>query len=446
MNSKPSKSFSLNVGAADFVPTFGEPDLPASLLALRFTADAAVFVPFESPSEPPIVATSEVIEQETLKPVDFPEEAKGPTVKRYTRENLLKLKEFAKILTDVKVPDSYSIRGQGKKGKNKKRPTDDAITRPVSIFESSTILKKVENSFASSVKTDTNEMEKQIKSLRATLNKLSPQNFERLSEKIMGEYEYNSELLERLVGLIFERVTAQHNFIEMYTRLCKLIVAKLKEKDPVMSKSFRISLLTKSEQCFYGEEAALSSSETMDAQFRTRRRLIGNSKFICQLYLTKMLKVKHMLECFEQLLTESNFSDEGVETYCTLFKTTATSLVEKDPKRTRHYYQRLEALYNDPRLNKRTHFLILDVMESSEKLLSLVGDRTTPRKEEDIKIADVLASPAKNKFKDDVAIKPRNLDYEPALLEPVTELQEESPSKKRISEDAKVRDYTERIH
>jgi hypothetical protein len=437
MKSKPSKPFSFNSGAHDFVPSFGDP----SSTTLHLFVGAAEFVPQEAPSEEvKVISTAEVIEQETLKPVVLTEECKAPLLKQYTRAKLLELKESAQILTGISVPDYYAIRlaKKGGGGKKKKRAAEEAITRAVSIFESSTILKKVDNSFASSVKTNTDEFERTVRSVRATLNKLSPQNFERLSEKLLSDYEYTPELLERLVDLIFERVTAQHGFIEMYTRLCKLIVSRLKEKGPEMSRSFRISLLTKSEQCFYGEEAPQASSETMDAVFKQRRRLVGNSKFICQLYLTKMLKDKHMLECFEQLLADANISDEGIETYCTLFKTTAPLLIVKDAKKTRHYYQRIEALYNDPRLVKRIHFLILDVIESSEKLLSLVGERPT-RKDEEIKIADVLSSPVKSKYRDDLAVKPRHLDYdEPAAAEVSTVL-EESPSKKRISEEAKVR-------
>jgi hypothetical protein len=435
MKSKPSKPFSFNSAAHDFIPSFGE----STSTTLHLFIGAAEFVPQEEPREEVIViSTAEVIEQETLKVVVFIEESKTPLLKQYTRATLLELKKTAKILTGVNVPDNYTVRVAKKGGKRKKRAAEETITRAVSIFESSSILKKVENSFTSSVKTNTDEFERTVRSVRATLNKLSPQNFERLSEKLLSEYEYTPELLERLVDLIFERVTAQHGFIEMYTRLCKLIVSRLKEKSPEMSRSFRISLLTKSEQCFYGEEAPQASSETMDAMFKQRRRLVGNSKFICQLYLTKMLKDKHMLECFEQLLADANLSDEGIETYCTLFKTTAPLLIVKDPKKTRHYYQRIEALYNDPRLVKRIHFLILDVIESSEKLLSLVGERPT-RKDEEIKIADVLSSPAKSKYRDDLAVKPRHLDYdEPAAAEVFTVL-EESPSKKRISEEAKVR-------
>jgi hypothetical protein len=450
MKSKPSKPFSFNFAAEDFVPSFSEVSS-----ALRFDAGIAEFIPLEAgtaefiPLEagtaefiPLEAGTAESISLEahieevgTHIEVSPVEETKTLPTKQYSRSKLLELKEFAKILAGFEVPENYSTR---RKGKRSQRPCVDAITRSVSVFESSTILKKVENSFASSVKTTTDEFETTVRKVRATLNKLSPQNFDRLSEKILSEFDYTPELLERLVGLVFERVTAQHSFIEMYTRLCKLIIVRLKDKDPAMSRSFRTSLLTKSEQCFYGEEAPQSDSSTMDAVFRQRRRLVGNSKFICQLYLMKMLKDKHMLECFEQLLSESNLSDEAVETYCTLFKTTAPMLTVKHAKQTAHYYKTVEALYNDPRLVKRTHFLILDVIESSERLLSLVGERPT-RKDKQIQLADVLASPAKSKFKGNVTCKPRNLDYETVPMEPVTETSEESPSKKRLSEEAKVR-------
>lgn len=49
----------------------------------------------------------------------------------------------------------------------------------------------------------------------------------------------------------------------------------------------------------------MESSEFMDAEYKRRRRLIGNIKFIGLLFKFKVLRPRIMFECFNFLLNDS---------------------------------------------------------------------------------------------------------------------------------------------
>ena len=312
-----------------------------------------------------------------------------PGKKIYSREAVLALKDLCKVLPPgIDIPEGYNIRDRNVKGgkrngkKGRKDPRPLASDVPVELIQS-------EDSFSKKRREEKSEDQKQVNRLRFTLNRLSDLNFDKLTAELFTEFTFEGTLLRRLVQFIFELATAHHNYAELYVKLCSLLRKKFWDsgrKD--LSKEFRTHLLTNCEECFYHKAEPLKDSETMDAEFKRRRRLMGNIKFIALLYKERFMKNTIMHECFSVLLDQTNICDESVETFCALFTEVAPEMPEKSSDSFQElrdlegFYERVVTLIEDPRLSKRTHFLIQDLVDEKPRLLSLKvkGHRSSPVK------------------------------------------------------------------
>jgi hypothetical protein len=59
-----------------------------------------------------------------------------------------------------------------------------------------------------------------VRELRILLNKLSKDNYEIVSRKILHEMNFTSSLLNELMKIIFMKATTEATFLEQYVRLC----------------------------------------------------------------------------------------------------------------------------------------------------------------------------------------------------------------------------------
>jgi len=81
----------------------------------------------------------------------------------------------------------------------------------------------------------------------------------------------------------------------------------------------------------------MENCEFMDAEYKRRRRLLGNIKFIGLLFKFRVIRSRIMFECFNFLLTDSVINgddgalrEEYIETFCHLFRQTAKQLFMRD--------------------------------------------------------------------------------------------------------------------
>ncbi len=59
-----------------------------------------------------------------------------------------------------------------------------------------------------------------VRELRILLNKLSKDNFEIVSRKILHDYSFTPSLLNELMKIIFMKATTEVTYLEIYVRLC----------------------------------------------------------------------------------------------------------------------------------------------------------------------------------------------------------------------------------
>ena len=307
-----------------------------------------------------------------------------PAYKIYAIKELLQLRENCKTLPpDVKVPDMYSAFSKKKKNPRKgsryRNNSPRGGFRAANIFESSAILAPTENSFLKKMKQEADEVEKQARKIRSTLNKLSESNFEKLSSTLATEFEYDRPLIVKLVDFIFDRATA-FNFPELYAKLCRFLTRHFKKQDPQQAKDFRTQLLAKCEDCFYREDEPMADDGLMDAEYKRRRRLLGNIKFIGLLYRYGMLKASIMFECFDVLLKAETLCDETLETCCHLFQESAKLLAVKHSQELEDYFSFVTSFRNNDKFSKRVQFLVQDIIEIKNQLFTPENGSYSPTK------------------------------------------------------------------
>ena len=70
-----------------------------------------------------------------------------------------------------------------------------------------------------------------VREMRIMLNKLSHDNFETLSKKILNDFVITPSLLNELMKIIFMKATTEIAYLEVYVRLCILLFKKYNDKE-----------------------------------------------------------------------------------------------------------------------------------------------------------------------------------------------------------------------
>ncbi|GIL90582.1 hypothetical protein Vretifemale_18213 [Volvox reticuliferus] len=259
-------------------------------------------------------------------------------------------------------------------------------------------LHKTENRWQAGISTaEDPEEEKKQKTFKGILNKLTPDNYDKLKQQILAVPITHQKTLEGFINQIFDKALIETTFSEMYANLCKEIHPSLPQfpsNDPNNQKpvDFRRLLLNKCQQEFedgvaamkkvkereehnkeeaekekQGKEKAASLSadngkleegeipgastglaaSTEDArvkalaeaaeaerELKARRRMLGNIQFIGQLYKCGLLTDRIIHSCIVQLLNdELSPRPDDIECLCKLLTTLGKQLEEQVNKK-----------------------------------------------------------------------------------------------------------------
>ncbi|KAI5982485.1 ARM repeat-containing protein [Pisolithus albus] len=246
-------------------------------------------------------------------------------------------------------------------------------------------------------------VDRKVKSL---LNKLTTENFDSISVQIIAwanksNNENDGRTLIQVVRLVFENVTDEANWSEVYARLCRKMMDTISPKvqdngikndegRPITGgQLFRKYLLSRCREDFergwvakeaMARAAAAKASddeavkvaneggfhpEEYYAAQKAKRQGLGLIKFIGELFKLQMLTERIMHECVKKLLGNvENPEEEEIESLCQLMRT-AGELLDV-PKARAHmdvYFQRMRDLCKSPNVSPRVQFVLQDVIE-----------------------------------------------------------------------------------
>ncbi|KAF8028553.1 hypothetical protein BT93_E1242 [Corymbia citriodora subsp. variegata] len=223
----------------------------------------------------------------------------------------------------------------------------------------------------------TDEEQAKQRQLKAILNKLTPQNFEKLFEQVKAVDIDNATTLRGLISQIFDKALMEPTFCEMYANLCSHLAQELPDFVEDNNKiTFKRVLLNKCQEEFErGEreeqeankaeeegEIKQSEEEREEKRIKARRRMLGNIRLIGELYKKRMLTEKIMHECIKKLLGQQETpEEEDIEALCKLMSTIGEMI---DHPRAKHhmdaYFDRMWTLSNNMNLSSRVRFMLKD--------------------------------------------------------------------------------------
>ncbi|KAL3894590.1 MAG: hypothetical protein SGCHY_005189, partial [Lobulomycetales sp.] len=276
---------------------------------------------------------------------------------------------------------------------------------PLDIFEP---LKTTENAWkpkhlatkasaAAAVSTDDGDarvadLEKKI---TATLNKLAPERFERLSDDILNLDVSDPDLLGALLEKIFDKALSEAHYATMYAQLCYKLCNKLPLLQPWMQEApdnknnkFKRGLLLKCLQEFEAcknwaveeaeaREQAKKGAENMtleereafleagEKRIKSKIRSLGNIRFVGELFNLRIITEKVMHACVNSLLTNvTDPKEEAVESLCELMSTIGSYLESQTAvDHMAAYFERIFMLSMNQILPSRIRFMLLDLIE-----------------------------------------------------------------------------------
>ncbi|KAL1352852.1 hypothetical protein HN51_016833 [Arachis hypogaea] len=239
------------------------------------------------------------------------------------------------------------------------------------------MMHKAEKKYEIGKVTDVEEAKQ--RQLKAILNKLTPQNFEKLFEQVKAVNIDNAVTLTGVISQIFEKALMEPTFCEMYANFCSHLAAELPDFSEDNEKiTFKRLLLNKCQEEFErGEreqeeankadegEVKQSNEQREEKRTKARRRMLGNIRLIGELYKKKMLTERIMHECIKKLLGQHQDPDEeDIEALCKLMSTIGEMI--DHPKAKVHidvYFERMKSLSNNMNLSSRVRFMLKDAID-----------------------------------------------------------------------------------
>ncbi|XP_016544330.2 eukaryotic translation initiation factor 4G [Capsicum annuum] len=226
----------------------------------------------------------------------------------------------------------------------------------------------------------TDEEQAKQRQLKAILNKLTPQNFEKLFQQVKEVNIDNVVTLNGVISQIFDKALMEPTFCEMYANFCQHLAAELPDLSVDKEKiTFKRLLLNKCQEEFErGEreeqeanvtneegEVKLSAEEREEKRVKARRRMLGNIRLIGELYKKRMLTERIMHECIKKLLGDyQNPDEENVEALCKLMSTIGEMIDHAKAKEHMDaYFDRMEKLSNNMKLSSRVRFMLKDSID-----------------------------------------------------------------------------------
>ncbi|VVD05137.1 unnamed protein product [Leptidea sinapis] len=223
------------------------------------------------------------------------------------------------------------------------------------------------------------------KKFRGILNKLTPQKFETLLDRVKT-LEINTQArLQGVIDLVFEKAIDEPNFSEAYAAMCsKLSTLKVPSaNNPNQRVNFLTLIITKCQNQFIAEKVdeqvmkrekelaeCTDPAKKKELQLlleeelrRCRMRSVGNVRFIGELYKLKMLTPKIMVYCMDYLIKK--LEEEKLECLCKLLTTVGEQVESEVKDQVEGIFKNMQDIVEKKanKISSRVRFMLQDVIE-----------------------------------------------------------------------------------
>lgn len=283
-----------------------------------------------------------------------------------------------------------------------RRSSQQAINKPRKIITTHSLQQEVELKTAekpwrpeleaekSKISEDSEmDTKRLLKVFRGHLNKLTPQKYDSLIEKIIALDLSGPERLSSVIDLVFDKAVDEPGFCELYARMCKMIANKNSQfcfhlvkkcQDEFETSDLYDGLNVDERKQDIDQEADVNKKKLMteelyeDMRIR-RRKYLGTIKLIGEMYKLGLLLPKIIGFCMSHLINEA--SNENLECLCSLITTVGAKMASEPEQDIKKFLKNiLSALYEVVQskktselftLESRIKFKILDTIDLSKR-------------------------------------------------------------------------------
>lgn len=232
--------------------------------------------------------------------------------------------------------------------------------------------------------------ERLLKEAKGILNKMTEENFAKLYQKFLDLEILSSEpVMVGAIELIFDKAIEEPSFANMYAKLClKIVMAEINirksqnnDKEQKLTSIFRTLILSKCELEYnmkkrwsqerlqklatQAPKPSLELTEEDYAQIKLKRRVLGNVRFIGELFKVTLLSSNIMYRVIQELLSNyQNPEEEEIESLCRLMITIGQFLDTVESKdKWDEFVSKMSELSKNSKLSTRIKFMVLDVLD-----------------------------------------------------------------------------------
>ena len=177
-----------------------------------------------------------------------------------------------------------------------------------------------------------------VKEIRILLNTIAEENYEKIADKIVNEFEYNIHTLDALAKLLFNKSIKEPSYVDLYLRLCYTLFRKFKKHNEEKGEnpmSFRKLFISRVQNLFQGEDEEKVTIDKLpeiidneEKQYKKRQKIFGNIRLIGELFVRGLIDDRVLKLCFKRILsrkkiekeTDLKIIEEHIENACILFK------------------------------------------------------------------------------------------------------------------------------
>jgi len=244
-------------------------------------------------------------------------------------------------------------------------------------------LVKSENAYE--IRKDKDEDEKIEAAFRRVLNKICPDNFDSLVQKVVKGKEEDLKIdtkdrVDMTANLFFEKAIAEEVFLSTYAQFCVALSKDLPKFQIAEGKvhDFRRVILTKCQGEFQSftrsesREAVEGESEEekkkrLDEEAKSKKRILGTIRLIGELYVRGMIGIRIISYCTELLSRNTKkhpVRPEFIEALCKLLETIGKNIENENEKYVNTLFEKLKKLSDmDDVLDFRHRFMIKDTID-----------------------------------------------------------------------------------
>mmetsp|Transcript_27503 Transcript_27503/g.49538 ORF Transcript_27503/g.49538 Transcript_27503/m.49538 type:complete len:495 (+) Transcript_27503:201-1685(+) len=235
------------------------------------------------------------------------------------------------------------------------------------------------------------------KKIKINLNKLTPNNKDKLQVTLLEVAKTCHEALRELTVALFDKAWSEQKYSSLYALICQFLKENFEgfayPGEEASRNWFKHELLTMCQEVFEYrpqdiEFQGLTDDKIEQKRVQLKKKTIGNVRFIGELFKVNLISPKIVLNCIDDLLISQQASlidEDKLEGACVLL-TTGGSMFERSSLRehTDRCMMKVQEIIRMPLLTPRLKFLLMNV-EDARKTGWAKSNVDQPRKVEEIR-------------------------------------------------------------